>query len=199
MPPMPPIRLLVLCGSARAGSLNRKLAAVAGAAARRAGAALTELDLRALALPIYDGDIEAASGVPQGAQALLDAVLACDAILVVAPEYNGFPTPLLINAFDWLSRIAAQPPRASGLAATANTPVALLAASPGPLGGLRAMNYLRQYLQMAFAAIVVPQQFALGRANEAFDEAGGLKDAKAAQAVTNVVQALDRVARALRV
>lgn len=195
---MPPIRLLVLCGSARAGSLNRKLAAVAGEAARQAGANVTELDLRALALPIYDGDIEAASGVPAGAQALLDAVLACDAMLVVAPEYNGFPTPLLINAFDWLSRISAQPPRSSGLAATANKPVALLAASPGLLGGLRAMNYLRQYLQMAFAAIVVPQQFALGRANEAFDERGGLKDAKAAQAVANVVLALDRLARALR-
>lgn len=195
---MLPIRLLVLCGSARTGSLNRKLAAVAGEVARRAGAVVTELDLRALALPVYDGDIEAASGVPAGAQALLDAILACDAMLVVAPEYNGFPTPLLINAFDWLSRIVAQPPRPSGLAATANKPVALLAASPGPLGGLRAMNYLRQYLQMAFAAIVVPQQFALGRANEAFDEGGALKDAKAAQAVANVVLALDRLARALR-
>ncbi len=195
---MTPIRLLVLCGSARAGSLNRKLAAVAGEAARQAGADVAELDLRALGLPLYDGDIEAASGVPAGAQALLDAVLACDAMLVVAPEYNGFPTPLLINAFDWLSRVGAQPPRPSGLAATANRPVALLAASPGALGGLRAMNYLRQYLQMAFAAIVVPQQFALGRANDAFDEAGGLKDAKAAQAVANVVQALDRLARALR-
>ena len=196
---MPPIHLLVLCGSARAGSLNRKLAAVAGEAARQDGANVTELDLRALALPIYDGDIEAGSGVPAGAQALLDAVLACEAMLIVAPEYNGFPTPLLINAFDWLSRVAAQPPhRPSGLAATANKPVALLAASPGPLGGLRAMNYLRQYLQMAFTAIVVPQQFALGRAFEAFDEAGGLKDAKAAQAVANVVHALDRLARALR-
>ena len=195
---MPPIHLLVLCGSARAGSLNRKLAAVAGAAAREAGAEVTELDLRALALPVYDGDIEAASGVPAGAHALQDAILACDAMLIVAPEYNGFPTPLLINAFDWLSRIAAQPPRPNGLAATANKPVALLAASPGPLGGLRAMNALRQYLQMAFAAIVVPQQFALGRANEAFDDGGGLKDAKAAQAVANVVHALDRLARALR-
>lgn len=195
---MTPIRLLVLCGSARAGSLNRKLAAVAGEAARQAGANVTEFDLRSLALPIYDGDIEAASGVPAGAQALLDAVLGCDAMLVVAPEYNGFPTPLLINAFDWLSRISAQPPRLSGLAATANKPVALLAASPGLLGGLRAMNYLRQYLQMAFAAMVVPQQFALSRAFEAFDESGGLKDAKAAQAVANVMHALDRLARALR-
>ena len=90
------------------------------------------------------------------------------------------------------------PPCFSGLAATANKPVALLAASPGPLGGLRAMNTLRQYLQMAFAMIVVPQQFALGRANEAFDDSGQLKEARAAQSVDSVVLALDRLARAMR-
>jgi chromate reductase len=192
------VRLLIIAGSARAGSLNRQLAAVAAVLARTAGASVVELDLRALGLPLYDGDLEANSGVPAGAQPLLDALIACDAMLVVTPEYNGFPTPLLINAFDWLSRIAPQSGKLAGLAATANKPVALLAASPGPLGALRSMNYLRQYLQMAFAMIVVPQQYALARANEAFDEAGGLKDPKAAQAVGGVLQALVRVARALR-
>lgn len=196
---MDPIRLLVIAGSARTGSLNRKLAAAAAEAARQTGASVVvELDLRALALPVYDGDIEAGNGIPAGAQTLLDAVLACDAMLVVTPEYNGFPTPLVINAFDWLSRIPAQPPRPSGLAATANKPVALLAASPGPLGALRSMNFLRQYFQMAFAMIVVPQQFALGRAHEAFDDAGALKEPRAAQAVAGVLQALERLARALK-
>jgi NAD(P)H-dependent FMN reductase len=89
-------------------------------------------------------------------------------------------------------------PVASGLATTAGKPVALLSSSPGPLGGLRAMNFLRQYLQMAFAMLVVPQQFALVRAHEAFDEAGALTDAKSAQAVANVLHALLRVAAALR-
>ena len=195
---MESIRLLVIPGSARAGSLNRKLAAAASVAARSAGYGVVELDLRSLALPLYDGDLEAASGVPAGASTLLDALLACDAMLVVTPEYNGFPTPLVINAFDWLSRIAAAPPRPSGLAATANKPVALLAASPGPLGALRSMNFLRQYLQMAFAMVVVPQQFALSRAHEAFDGSAGLKDPKAAQAVDNVLGALRRVATALK-
>lgn len=195
---MEPIRLLVIAGSARKGSFNRRLAAVAGELARQAGASVAECDLRALALPVYDGDIEADTGTPAGAQTLLDAVLACDAVLVVTPEYNGFPTPLVINAFDWLSRVPAQPPRASGLAATANKPVALLAASPGPLGALRSMNFLRQYLQMAFAMIVIPQQFALGKAHEAFDDAGGLKEARAAQTVAGVLQALERLARALK-
>ena len=100
-------------------------------------------------------------------------------------------------AFDWLSRLGADAGGISGLAATANKPVALLASSPGLLGGLRAMNYLRQYLQMAFAMIVVPQQFALARAHEAFDDAGTLKDAKAAQVVSAVLSSLKRLAATL--
>ena len=191
-------RLLVIPGSARTGSLNRRLAAAAATMARNAGAAVNEMDLRTLQLPVYDGDIEAASGVPEGAGRLLDAIVAADAVLVVTPEYNGFPTPLVINAFDWLSRIAAQGTRPSGLAATANKPVGLLSASPGPLGGLRSMNFLRQYLQMAFAMIVVPQQFALSRANEAFDERAALKDEKAMRAVDGVLAALGSLAEALR-
>jgi NAD(P)H-dependent FMN reductase len=194
---MKAIHLLVISGSERRGSFNRSLARVAAEAARRGGASVTEFDLRALALPLYDGDIEAV-GVPPAAAQLRDAVLAHDALLVVTPEYNAFPPPLLLNAFDWLSRLRASEGVVAGLAATAGRPVALLAASPGPLGGLRAMNYLRQYLQAAFAMIVVPQQFALGRAGEAFDEAGALRDPKAQHAVEGVLEALGALATALK-
>lgn len=194
---MNPIRLLVISGSARAGSLNLKLAHLAVQIARTGGAAVTELDLRELALPVYDGDLEAAAGVPPGATRLRAAILACDALLIVTPEYNGFPPPLLINAFDWLSRLPVAAPTVSGLAATANKPVGLMAASAGALGGVRAINFLRQYLQMAFAMLVVPQQFALARANEAFDDAGALKDPKSFQAVGSVVRALAHLAEAL--
>jgi NAD(P)H-dependent FMN reductase len=190
--------VLVISGSERHGSWNKKLQAVALARLREAGCEPRPFDLRALALPLYDGDLEAASGAPTGATALLDALRASDALLIVTPEYNGFPTPLVINAFDWLSRVSAHGDRPAGLAATANKPVGLLAASPGPLGALRSMNFLRQYLQMAFAMIVVPQQFALGRAGDAFDAAGALKDPKALQSVDNVVHALATLAQALQ-
>lgn len=194
------LRLLVVAGSARQGSLNVQLAQAAAGLARQAGAEVSTLDLRSLDLPVYDGDLEATSGVPAGAQALLEALRTHDALLLVTPEYNGFPTPLVINAWDWLSRIQPQsaPAQPGGLAVTANKPVALLSASPGPLGGLRALNYVRQYLQMVFAMIVVPQQFALGKAHEAFDDAGALKDPKAAQSVTQVMQALGTLALALK-
>lgn len=195
---MSTIRLLIIPGSARRGSLNVRLAHAAADAARAAGHQATLLDLRSLELPLYDGDLEAASGVPAGAVTLLDAITEHDALLIVTPEYNGFPTPLVINAFDWLSRQPEQAPRPSGLTATANKPVALLAASPGPLGALRSMNFLRQYLQMAFAMIVVPQQFALSRAHEAFDDQGGLKDSKAKQTVERVVASVAKLAGAVR-
>ncbi len=195
---MKPIRLLILSGSERAGSFNRSLARVAAAAARRDGCEVTEFDLRALALPVYDGDLEAASGVPPSALQLRDALHGADALLLVTPEYNAFPTPLVLNAFDWMSRIPATAPGGAGLAATANMPAALLSASPGPLGGLRSMNLLRQYLQGAFAMIVVPQQFALGRAGDAFDAAGALKDAKSQQLVEGVLAALGDLSSALK-
>jgi len=195
---MDPLRLLILPGSARTGSFNRQLADCAARAAQAKGLQARVFDLRALALPVYDGDLEAAQGVPSCALELLEALQHCDAVLLVTPEYNGFPTPLVINAFDWLSRIPASDAHPAGLSVTANKPAALLSASPGPLGGLRSMNFLRQYLQMAFAMLVVPQQYALGRAQQAFDDQGALRDARAAQSVQGVLDALTTVAQALR-
>jgi len=192
------IRLLLLSGSERQGSFNKRLATTAAQVAQRAGAVVAPLDLRALALPLYDGDLEKAQGVPDGARSLRDALLASDAMLLATPEYNGFPPPLVLNAFDWLSRLPAEDGKPTGLGATANKPVGILAASPGLLGGLRSLNFTRQYLSMAFAMLPVPQQFALAKAGEAFDEQGALRDAKQQAAVENVVSSLLRVAGALK-
>jgi chromate reductase len=193
-----PVRLLCLAGSARSGALSVQLRDAAARIAEAQGAQTAVLDLRALQLPLYDGDHEAAHGVPAGARKLRDAIAAHDAVLLVTPEYNGFPTPLVINAFDWLSRLPAEEGALAGVAVTASKPTALLSSSPGAIGGLRAMNFLRQYLQMAFGMLVVPRQHAVGHANGVFDEHGALKDEKVAQAVHAVVQALLRVAAALR-
>ncbi|MEP7280897.1 MAG: NAD(P)H-dependent oxidoreductase [Rubrivivax sp.] len=191
------LELLIIPGSARRGSLNLALARHAAARAQASGARTTLFDLRALALPVYDGDFEAERGVPEAALQLLHAVQAADGVLIVTPEYNGFPTPLVINAFDWLSRVKAADGHPAGLGVTTNRPVALLSASPGPLGGLRSMNFLRQYLQMSFAMIVVPQQFALVRAGDAFDAEQRLTDERARTAVDGVLQALGALAGAL--
>jgi chromate reductase, NAD(P)H dehydrogenase (quinone) len=181
-------RILFIAGSARQGALSVKLRDAARKTADAAGAQTSVLDLRALALPIYDGDLEARDGVPAGAATLRDAIREHDALVLVTPEYNGFPTPLVINAFDWLSRLP------DGLKATADKPTALLSSSPGAGGGLRSLNFMRQYLQMAFAMLVVPQQQAVGKAHEAFAADGTLTDAKLAASVTQVLQSVMKLA-----
>lgn len=195
---MSTLRLLAIAGSSRSGSWNRKLVEVAAKAAEARGAQVEPLDLRSLGLPLYDADFEKTSGVPDGARRLRDALRGADGVLLSTPEYNGFPTPLVINSFDWLSRLQPEGDAPSGLAASSGKPLGMLSASPGPLGALRSLNYTRQYLSMTIAMLPVPQQFALSKAGEAFDEAGALKDAKQQAAVEAVVGSLIRLATALK-
>jgi chromate reductase, NAD(P)H dehydrogenase (quinone) len=193
---MSAVRVLVISGSSRPGSFNRRLADVAAGLASAAGATVTQADLRALALPLYYAEIEAA-GVPAGALELRRLFAEHDAVIVASPEYNGFPTPLLINALDWTSRVPAADGLPSGLAAMGGTVAGLLSASPGALGGLRSLLFVRQFLQLSLGMLVVPEQFALGVAAKAFDEKGGLVDEKNTPAVQRVVDSVLRTARGM--
>lgn len=184
-------RVLVTSGSERRGSLNRKLANVAAGLARAQGAEVTDLDLRALALPLYDGDVEAA-GLPPGALRLRDLFAAHDAVLIAAPEYNGFVTPLLINAFAWVSRTP------DGLAASGGTVAGLVSASPGYYGGARALIALRSLLSMNLGLLVVPATHSIPQAGAAFDAAGALVDAKQQAGVERVVRMVLKTADALK-
>lgn len=159
-------RLLVISGSARTGSLNRELAELAAHKARALGAETTTVDLRALALPVFDADLLQAQGMPQGALQLRDWMAQHDGVLLASPEYNALPTPLFINAFDWLSVVQAAGDAPSGTGATSGKPVGLLAASPGALGGIRALPIVRTYLSTNFAMVVVPEQLALPLADQ---------------------------------
>ena len=194
---MSPVRVLVVSGSARPGSFNRQLADVAAGLAVAGGAEVTQTDLRALALPLYDAEIEAA-GIPAGALELRRLFATHDAVIIASPEYNGFPTPLLINALDWTSRVPALGDLPSGLVAMGGTVAGVVSASPGALGGLRSLLFVRQFLQLALGLLVVPEQFALGQANKAFDDSGQLIDTKQLQSVQRVVSSVLRTARALK-
>ena len=195
--PIRAVRVLAFAGSARAGSFNGKLLAVAARAARDLGAEVTPLDLRSLALPVYDAEIEAA-GMPAGALELRRLMVTHDALLIGSPEYNGFPTPLLINSLDWTSRVAAADGLPSGLAAMGGKVVGVMSASPGPMGGLRSLGFARQFLHNTLGMLVVPEQFALVQAGKAFDEQGALVDPKQQQGVERVVASVLRVAGALQ-
>jgi chromate reductase len=165
-------RLLAISGSARKGSLNRQLVEVAAAKARASGAEVTVVDLGELALPVFDADLLAAQGFPAGALRLRALFAQHDGLLLASPEYNALPTPLFINAFDWLSVVPAADDLPSGKDVTAGKPVGLMAASPGALGGIRALPIVRTFLSTNFAMVVVPEQLALPAAEHQLGEAG---------------------------
>lgn len=190
-----PVRLLVISGSARTGSYNSQLANLAASKAQAAGAEVTHVDLRELAMPVYDEDWATANGKPAGALELRELFASHDGLLLSCPEYNALPTPLLINSFDWLSTVPEGEGLPAGSGTTATKPVGLLAASPGALGGLRALPIVRTFLSTNFAMVVVPEQLGLPQADLAFDEAGALKKPGLDQVLGKVVASVVQQAR----
>ena len=192
---MPTPKILAFAGCLRAGSFNKKLAALAAGAARVAGAEVTVVDLRELALPLFDQDLEDAGGLPEGAKKFKALLRASDGFLIASPEYNSSITAALKNALDWASRAESddEPP----LAAYRGKVAALFAASPGALGGLRGLVTLRSILGN-IGVLVLPDQVAIATAHEAFDDAGQLKDARKAKQVAALVQSLVETARRLK-
>ena len=189
-----PARILAFAGSARAASVNKKLVAVAADAARAAGGEVTLVDLRDFPMPLYDGDLEAADGLPEHAKRLKALFLAHDGLLLSCPEYNSSITPLLKNAIDWVSRPA---PGETGLQCYHGKVAALVAASPGALGGLRGLVTVRSILGN-IGVLVLPTQVAVGKAHEAFDEGGKLKDGKTAASIERLAGELVRTVEKLR-
>jgi NAD(P)H-dependent FMN reductase len=167
-------KILAFAGSARAGSWNKKLVAVAAAAARAAGGEVTLVDLRDFPMPLYDADVEAAEGLPDHAKRMKALFLAHDALLLACPEYNSSITALLKNTIDWVSRPA---PGETSLQCFVGKTASLVAASPGALGGLRGLVHVRAILG-SIGVLVLPTQVAVAKAHEAFDTDGKLKDAK---------------------
>lgn len=188
------MKLLLISGSARRDSLNGMLAA---AAARLAVSRGLEIDLVApddLRLPLYDGDLQDAEGLPASVVALKARFIAADAILFACPEYNSSITPLLKNLIDWVSRAGSDDE--APLAAYKGKVAGLVAASPGALGGMRGLVTVRSILGN-IGVIVVPSQFALGKAHEAFDGEGRLVSDRAEKSLETVVLEVIRVTKAL--
>jgi NAD(P)H-dependent FMN reductase len=167
-------RILAFAGSARKDSYNGRLVRIAAEGARSAGAAVTTLDLRDYPLPLFDEDLEREQGTPENATQLKQLFLEHDGLLIASPEYNSSITALLKNTIDWVSRPAEGE---SPLAAFRGKITALMAASPGGLGGLRGLVHVRSILS-SIGVIVLPDQVAIPRAFEVFDETGRLKDEK---------------------
>ena len=162
-------KILAFSGSIRRDSWNRKLIQAAVDATRAAGGDVTLIDLADYPLPIYNGDLEDKEGLPDNALRLKALFKEHDALLISSPEYNSSIPPLLKNTIDWVSR---EWQGESGLVPYQNKVAAILAASPGALGGMRMLPHLRQVLN-TLGVLVLPGQFALSSADTAFDESDG--------------------------
>ena len=169
---MPALKILIIPGSLRTGSLNARLAAVAAHELVQSGAEVTRISLSDFPLPIYDGDLQAKSGVPKHAVNLKRMIGAHHGVLIVTPEYNSSVPALVKNTIDWISRV--QDPHETRGQVFRERVFAIAAASGNRLGGTRALAALRLILS-ACHATVVPNQLALSFADQAYDEMDHLK------------------------
>jgi len=127
---MSQFNLLGISGSLRAGSFNRMLIREAGRLMENASYTEADLDV-----PLYNGDVEDAEGVPAGVARLADQIAAADGVVISTPEYNQSFSGVLKNALDWVSRTEGAP--------WAGKPVAIVSAAAGRAGGARAQYALR--------------------------------------------------------
>jgi chromate reductase, NAD(P)H dehydrogenase (quinone) len=176
------VKILAFAGSLRKDSFNKKLVKIAAEGAKQAGAEVTFIDLKDYPLPLMDEDLEKSEGLPLNAKKLKQLFLEHHALLLACPEYNSSITGVLKNVIDWVSRPQAgeQP-----LACFDGKVASLLAASPGALGGLRGLVTVRSILG-SIKVIVMPDQLAVAKAYEAFDEAGDLKDSKQKESAISI-------------
>jgi len=184
---MAALKILVIPGSLRTGSLNAKLAATITHELGQAGAEVTRISLSDFPLPIYDGDLQAKSGIPKNAVNLKRMMGAHHGVLMVTPEYNSSVPALLKNTIDWISRV--QDPHEMRGQVFRDRTFAIAAASGGRLGGTRALAALRLILT-ACHATVVPNQLALSFAEEAYDDKDRLKHAGDVAALNAMVRQL---------
>jgi len=180
------MKLLVFAGSTRQNSWNRKLAKVAAAMARASGAEVTHIELADFDVPMYNADLEA-RGTPSDVTKLKHITYEHPAWIICTPEYNASYPALLKNTIDWISSpVKGDPVLSDGFRSTRGKVVGILSASPGALGGLRSQSHLAPLL-LNLHCWVAPQNFALGRAADAFDAAGELIQEPARRQVQAVI------------
>ena len=175
----PPFRIAAISGSMRRGSFNRALLRAAQEVAPT-GVLFDVIDLASV--PFYDGDVEA-EGDPSSVRLLKAQIRQADALLIATPEYNGSYPGLLKNALDWASR-----PRSDS--SLRGKPVAVVGASPGPGGTVRAQEALRQLLAATGTDQLPEPTLRMSHAGAHFDADGNLTDPDARQQLHDVLVAL---------
>lgn len=171
------VKVLLFAASLRKESLNARLALIVRGLLEKKGVDVDHATMADFDCPSYDQDVEA-HGLPDGARRLHDRLLACDAFIVAAPEYNGSMSGVLKNAIDWVSRFRPQPWNGKqGF---------LTSASPSMAGGNRGLWALRVPLEH-LGARLYPDMFSLAQAHAAFAENGHLANDKLEQRLESIL------------
>lgn len=156
------LKVLAFAGSTRADSYNKKLVHEAAAKAREMGAHVTVIDLKDYPMPLYDADLEAKEGMPEHAKKLRQLMVTHEAMIIASPEYNASIPAVLKNAIDWTSRTE---DGKFSKAPYQGKKIAIMSATPGKKGGIRALSHLRTVLKDV-GGIVVPTQVEVARVHE---------------------------------
>jgi NAD(P)H-dependent FMN reductase len=173
------VTLIGVSGSLPRGSYN--------SAVLRAAAALmpagSELRIESIAaIPLYDGDVESTSGVPEPVSRLKDAIAAADGLLLVAPEYNNSMSGVAKNAIDWLSRPPADIVRVFG-----GKPVAITGASLGGFGTFLAQSAWLPVFRTLGADLWSRGRLLVSRAGTLVDANGEIIDAATRDSIAKFV------------
>ena len=163
-------KFLTFSGSNREDSTNQKTVNCIASALKASGRLVTETTL--IQQPIYNGDDEARQGLPEETSRFQTLLSEHDAFIIGCPEYNGFMTPLLLNAIAWATRSSEATP---DLSCFKNKAVLVVSASPGAMGGMRAATHLKTLLT-GIGCIICPESFMISGSFAAFDDSGSLKD-----------------------
>jgi len=185
-------KILIIPGSLRSGSHNVKLAMAAAYEFAQADVDVTRISLGDFPLPIYDGDLQARSGVPKNAINLKRMMGSHHGVLIVTPEYNSSVPALVKNTIDWITRV--QDSHETRGQVFREKPFAIAAASQSRLGGTRALAALRLILTACHAA-VIPNQLALSFADDAYDDMDRLKNQVDIDALNGLVRQLIEVSQ----
>jgi chromate reductase, NAD(P)H dehydrogenase (quinone) len=173
--------LLGIPGALRAESTNRKLVREA---ARLYGGPYVEADIR---MPLFDEDLEIASGIPPEAQALFDRIAAAEAVVISSPEYNKSIPGVLKNALDWVSRIKGNPWK--------DKPLAIIGAADGREGGARASFAVRLAMTPFRPRMLTGPEVQVANSRQAFDADGRLIDERYVKALSTLMEDLHREVR----
>jgi NAD(P)H-dependent FMN reductase len=161
-------KILAFAGSLRKHSFNKRVLKIAIQGAEKAGAGVTYIDLNDFPMPIYNADHHANNGFDENAIKLQGLLARHDGLLIATPSYNGSLSAALKNTIDWTSRPNDTYQKAD---IYPGKMAAIMSASPGSLGGIRALTHLRGVLS-SVSVHVLPSEVAVPFAADRFDGQG---------------------------